>query len=225
MRVPRTPGITHRIVTELTPPARIVACITCTPPPLVAQTLERVATRIAAGDANALAEVVGMERKVHPVGACQPFPHDGPMFSVGSDAMAMFLKRLFRQAADLGGVYLSLHDFHHGHLVYCRKHCRLVILFHTREYPAWDEDKFPFELGFCQNGSSVRVDAVDMTVRNVVYVVGEDVLALVHTPGREPFGTVCETEIGERVADVYLFEAKRGMRNEAVNRGLYFVLF
>jgi hypothetical protein len=76
-------------------------------------------------------------------------------------------------AAGLPPVRLSRWDLFHGHLFACHQRGALGVLFHCREYPAFDEAAFPYSLGFCQAGSELRYEAAAQDWRNVLwYQVG-----------------------------------------------------
>ena len=116
---------------------------------------------------------------------------------------------------------LSRHDLFHGHLFLARPAARgggdsggasLGLLLHACEYPAFDAEHFPYDLGFCQRGSRLAFDARAMDCRNLVFFGGRlaalDVGAasplhgaLLHD-GTRPFRTVYEEDLGAAVADV-----------------------
>ncbi|EAZ05103.1 hypothetical protein OsI_27294 [Oryza sativa Indica Group] len=66
-------------------------------------------------------------------------------------------------------VSLSRYDFFHGHLFLASGTGRLGILFHAKEYPAFDKKLFPYSLGFCQAGSNVVYDD-SMNLRNILWL-------------------------------------------------------
>lgn len=66
-------------------------------------------------------------------------------------------------------VSLSRFDLFHGHMFTSYDTSRLGILFHSREYPAYDEKTFPLNLGFCQKGSSIPYDK-SMDLRNILWL-------------------------------------------------------
>jgi len=45
---------------------------------------------------------------------------------------------------------VSQHDLHHAHMFWSVEHKLLGLLFHLREYPKFDQERFPYQLGFCQ---------------------------------------------------------------------------
>jgi hypothetical protein len=47
--------------------------------------------------------------------------------------------------------------------------CRVGVLFHASEYPAYDESTFPINLGHCQAGSSCRYNPRAMDLRNIIW--------------------------------------------------------
>lgn len=65
-------------------------------------------------------------------------------------------------------VTLNRYDFFHGHL-FIAADGRVGILFHAKEYPAYDKEVFPFNMGYCQQGSNVTYDD-SMNVRNILWL-------------------------------------------------------
>ncbi|GKD53032.1 hypothetical protein Tco_1286419, partial [Tanacetum coccineum] len=59
-------------------------------------------------------------------------------------------------------VTLNRYDFFHGHLFIAAEMEVLVCLFHAKEYPAYDKEVFPYNMGYCQQGVLVVLDAVQM---------------------------------------------------------------
>ncbi|ESR46651.1 hypothetical protein CICLE_v10001711mg [Citrus x clementina] len=66
-------------------------------------------------------------------------------------------------------VSLNRYDLFHGHLFLAVETGRLGILFHAREYPAYDKEKFPYNLGYCHKGSNVTYDD-SMNLRNILWL-------------------------------------------------------
>ncbi|PHT98954.1 hypothetical protein BC332_32102 [Capsicum chinense] len=66
-------------------------------------------------------------------------------------------------------VSLSRFDFFHGHVFLARESGRLGILFHAKEYPAYDKEVFPCNMGYCQIGSNVSYDD-SMNLRNILWL-------------------------------------------------------
>jgi len=66
-------------------------------------------------------------------------------------------------------VSLSRYDLFHGHLFLASETGRLGILFHAKEYPAFDKELFPYSLGYCQAGSNVQYDD-SMNLRNILWL-------------------------------------------------------
>ncbi|CAN6468913.1 unnamed protein product [Victoria cruziana] len=66
-------------------------------------------------------------------------------------------------------VSLSRYDLFHGHLFLAANSGRLGILFHAREYPAYEKNTFPYHMGYCQIGSNVRYDK-SMNFRNILWL-------------------------------------------------------
>ncbi|XP_057550773.1 uncharacterized protein LOC130828791 isoform X2 [Amaranthus tricolor] len=85
-----------------------------------------------------------------------------------------YLVFLFEMIATRGprvglNVSLSRYDFFHGHLFLAKDTGRLGILFHAKEYPAYDKEVFPFYMGYCQTGSDVTYDST-MNLRNILWL-------------------------------------------------------
>ncbi|PON39477.1 T-box protein [Parasponia andersonii] len=66
-------------------------------------------------------------------------------------------------------VSLNRYDFFHGHLFLDTDSGRLGILFHAKEYPAFDKEVFPYNMGYCQKGSNVTYDD-SMNLRNILWL-------------------------------------------------------
>uniref|UniRef100_A0ACD5WNW4 Uncharacterized protein n=1 Tax=Avena sativa TaxID=4498 RepID=A0ACD5WNW4_AVESA len=66
-------------------------------------------------------------------------------------------------------VSLTRHDLFHGHLFLASGTGRVGILFHAKEYPAYDKELFPYNLGYCQAGSNVPYDD-SMNLRNILWL-------------------------------------------------------
>ncbi|KAK6911588.1 hypothetical protein RJ641_023681 [Dillenia turbinata] len=66
-------------------------------------------------------------------------------------------------------VSLSRYDLFHGHLFIATNSCRVGILFHAKEYPAYEKEIFPYDMGFCQTGSNVEYDD-SMNLRNILWL-------------------------------------------------------
>ncbi|KAF5739873.1 hypothetical protein HS088_TW12G01084 [Tripterygium wilfordii] len=66
-------------------------------------------------------------------------------------------------------VSLNRFDLFHGHLFLSLDSGRLGILFHAKDYPAYDEEVFPYNMGYCQIGSNVNYDE-SMNLRNILWL-------------------------------------------------------
>ncbi|WJX80092.1 hypothetical protein P8452_63134 [Trifolium repens] len=91
-----------------------------------------------------------------------------------SEELNMYIQFLFELIVDRGpsvgfDVALSRFDLFHGHLFLSKDSGRLGILFHAREYPAYDKQLFPYNMGFCQRGSNVTYDD-SMNLRNILWL-------------------------------------------------------
>lgn len=159
------------------------------------------------------------------VGRCQLFPSDtcDARRVMIREMEEMFIK-VFEKTGELLDANLDRYDLHHGHVVLTR--CgRLAMILHAKEYPRIEEG-FPYELGFCQEGSSVCSIGDVMKERCAIWVYGLQWIVKLDTgEKRRPFGTVYEMEIGQVVGDVYFFRPGSGQKDIAINRGLHVVLF
>ncbi|CAH8382003.1 unnamed protein product [Eruca vesicaria subsp. sativa] len=82
-----------------------------------------------------------------------------------------FLFRLIESRGPSVGfnVSLSRYDLFHGHLFIATESGRLGILFHAKEYPAYDKKAFPYNMGYCQRGSDVKYgDSINL--RNILWL-------------------------------------------------------
>lgn len=85
-----------------------------------------------------------------------------------------YLELLFEMIVARGpsvglNVSLSRFDFFHGHVFLSKDSGRLGILFHAKEYPAYDKEVFPCNMGYCQMGSNVAYDD-SMNLRNILWL-------------------------------------------------------
>nr|GMD46892.1 T-box protein 41 [Ipomoea batatas] len=85
-----------------------------------------------------------------------------------------YLKFLFEMIVSRGpevglNVSLNRYDLFHGHLFLATDSRRLGILFHAKEYPAYDEKVFPVNMGYCQIGSNVTYDD-SINLRNILWL-------------------------------------------------------
>ncbi|BBH06533.1 hypothetical protein Prudu_018215 [Prunus dulcis] len=91
-----------------------------------------------------------------------------------SEELNSYLEFLFELILARGpavglNVSLSRYDLFHGHLFLAIDTGRLGILFHAKEYPAYDKEVFPYNMGYCQVGSNVRYDD-SMNLRNILWL-------------------------------------------------------
>ncbi|XP_068660131.1 uncharacterized protein [Aristolochia californica] len=85
-----------------------------------------------------------------------------------------YLAFLFETIATRGpsvglNVSLTRYDLFHGHLFLAADSGRLGILFHSKEYPAYDCETFPYNMGYCQKGSNMRYDD-SINLRNILWL-------------------------------------------------------
>ena len=79
-------------------------------------------------------------------------------------------------------VNLSRWDLFHAHAFRSWRDGKLGLLFHAKEYPQ-ECEAFPYNLGFCQRGSSLEYETRGMDFRNLL-------LYEVHDAGCPPFISV-----------------------------------
>ena len=65
-------------------------------------------------------------------------------------------------------VHLSRWDLFHAHAFRSWRDGKLGLLFHAKEYPQQCE-AFPYNLGFCQGGSTLQYDTRGMDFRNLLF--------------------------------------------------------
>lgn len=192
----------------------------------VGRVLGDVVGRVERGEAALDGVLAGYAHAVDPIGRCNVFPGGRAVRRVTNRAVEVFFRALFEAAGFACGSKLSRFDLFHAHLFYNRTEGVLGMLFHAKEYPAFDECAFPYELGFCQTGSDVKLMRPgDMKTRSAVWFFGEEGVGLVESD-RLPFGTIYESELGDVLADLFYFEARfspPGNRLARLNRGLHVV--
>ncbi|RVW83126.1 putative ribonuclease H protein [Vitis vinifera] len=91
-----------------------------------------------------------------------------------NEELNSYLEFLFELIAargpDIGlNASLSRYDFFHGHLFLARETGKLGILFHAKEYPSYEKESFPYNMGYCQIGSNVAYDD-SMNLRNILWL-------------------------------------------------------
>ena len=65
-------------------------------------------------------------------------------------------------------VDLNRFDLFHAHL-FCTQNHLLGMLFHAKEYPAFDKENFPINLGYCQQNSILEYNEQAMNMRNLIW--------------------------------------------------------
>eukprot|EP00249_Psilotum_nudum_P017567 c26391_g1_i1 orf=80-1279(+) len=84
--------------------------------------------------------------------------------------MAFLFEAIAALAPSVGlNVSLNRFDLFHGHMFLATGTGRLGILFHAREYPEFDKERFPINLGYCQIGSQLPYDD-NMNLRNILWL-------------------------------------------------------
>ncbi|KAJ0253135.1 T-box protein [Hirschfeldia incana] len=91
-----------------------------------------------------------------------------------ADEVNLYFEFLFRLIESRGpsvglNVSLSRYDLFHGHMFLASESGRLGILFHAKEYPAYDKEAFPYNMGYCQRGSDVKYGD-SMNLRNILWL-------------------------------------------------------
>ncbi|XP_010546720.1 PREDICTED: uncharacterized protein LOC104818716 [Tarenaya hassleriana] len=91
-----------------------------------------------------------------------------------AEGLNSYFEFLFHLIASRGpnvglNVSLTRFDLFHGHLFLATETGRLGILFHAKEYPAYDKEVFPYNMGYCQRGSNVTYDN-SMNLRNILWL-------------------------------------------------------
>ncbi|KAK9086421.1 hypothetical protein Syun_028815 [Stephania yunnanensis] len=91
-----------------------------------------------------------------------------------SEDLNNYVAFLFELIASRGpsiglNITLNRFDLFHGHVFLASGNGRLGILFHAREYPAYDKSLFPYNMGYCQKGSCVARDG-SMNLRNILWL-------------------------------------------------------
>ncbi|KAA0050901.1 T-box protein 41 [Cucumis melo var. makuwa] len=91
-----------------------------------------------------------------------------------SEELNSYLQVLFeliatRSSAMGINIKLNRFDLFHGHLFLAFDNNRLGILFHAKEFPAYDKKTFPCNMGYCQIGSNVSYDD-SMNLRNILWL-------------------------------------------------------
>ncbi|GLI69341.1 hypothetical protein VaNZ11_013927, partial [Volvox africanus] len=87
-------------------------------------------------------------------------------------SLESFLLSLFRCIEDQRAPMVTLGPYclFHAHLFIASPPAPGVgLLFHACEYPAFDEDCFPYNLGYCQEGSPLRLMGQQLAQRNILW--------------------------------------------------------
>lgn len=125
------------------------------------------------------------------------FPHfdncsltkDDRVYDITKHEFGYYVRDLFNQIEQFtnGTVQISRFNLFHGHLVSTKD--SIGIVFHAMEYPAFDEVKFPINLGYCQRNSDLKYEPSLMVKRNFLWMA--------------------DTEGEARMFDINVVEAKR----------------
>ncbi|XP_078444960.1 T-box protein [Wolffia australiana] len=98
-------------------------------------------------------------------------PYGRRFINEGLNAYLAFLFELISDRSPMIGlnINLSRYDLFHGHIFLAPDTGRLGILFHAREYPAYEKNIFPINMGYCQRGSCLAYDD-SMNLRNILWL-------------------------------------------------------
>lgn len=76
---------------------------------------------------------------------------------------------LFTHLRNAVQVNLTRFDLFHAHVFYVQHERQLGLLFHAKEFPAFDNDRFPYNLGYCQWESPLEFTEAGMDWRNMLW--------------------------------------------------------
>eukprot|EP01024_Parvocaulis_polyphysoides_P028404 TRINITY_DN2570_c0_g3_i2.p2 TRINITY_DN2570_c0_g3~~TRINITY_DN2570_c0_g3_i2.p2 ORF type:complete len:315 (-),score=46.15 TRINITY_DN2570_c0_g3_i2:731-1675(-) len=109
---------------------------------------------------------------------------------------------------------LTRYDLFHGSFFLDYDKSGVGILFNAKEYVQIDDADFPYNLGFCQQGSDLEFSPYVMNRRNIVWFKGQLGVLNVDPEGAleklvwellRPVDTVYESDLGESTIDVNYF--------------------
>eukprot|EP01023_Acetabularia_acetabulum_P020098 TRINITY_DN2034_c1_g1_i7.p3 TRINITY_DN2034_c1_g1~~TRINITY_DN2034_c1_g1_i7.p3 ORF type:complete len:146 (-),score=28.39 TRINITY_DN2034_c1_g1_i7:247-684(-) len=109
---------------------------------------------------------------------------------------------------------LTRYDLFHGHFFLDYAKTGVGIVYHSKEYPKINENNFPYNLGYCQQGSDLQFSPYVMNHRNIVWFKGQLGVLNVDEAGAlnnlvwdllRPVDTVLESDLGDCPADVNFF--------------------
>ncbi|KAK6334225.1 hypothetical protein TWF730_003440 [Orbilia blumenaviensis] len=140
-----------------------------------------------------------------------------------SNALGAYFENIFHMipAWTNNEISLSRFDLFHGHLFANPITKAVGVVFHSKEYPAQNDDTFPFNLGFCQINSDTVFSERTMRKRNLIWVIDAadrtslwwiDMAiqtgnsAIDSILGGEPFYTLYESNFGHVIADFYFLK-------------------
>jgi hypothetical protein len=114
-------------------------------------------------------------------------------------------------AAGLPPITLSRHDLFHAHIFLNNNNSNIGLLFHSKEYPAQDNNTFPINLGHGQIASTIKYSQHAMSWRSVVwydgtlaalYLGNDSLLQGLVMEGLEDVYSVLESDFGQPLADI-----------------------
>eukprot|EP01025_Chloroclados_australasicus_P004951 TRINITY_DN11375_c0_g1_i1.p1 TRINITY_DN11375_c0_g1~~TRINITY_DN11375_c0_g1_i1.p1 ORF type:complete len:316 (-),score=22.85 TRINITY_DN11375_c0_g1_i1:597-1544(-) len=112
-------------------------------------------------------------------------------------------------------VKVSRYDLFYGYLFLDYDHNGVGILFHAKSYPKFNDASFPYNLGFCQEGSELDYSPDSMNHRNILWYKGQLGVLDVSPEGAlnklvwnllRPINTVYESDFGQNIGDVNYFK-------------------
>ncbi|KAJ3153723.1 hypothetical protein HDU86_005055 [Geranomyces michiganensis] len=165
---------------------------------------------------------------------CELTKDSNPVLPFTSTALEDYFTTIFTSIPKLTSQKLALSrfDLFHAHVFANTATGTAGVVFHSREYPAQDAAKFPFNLGFCQVGSDEPFDDAVMRRRNLVWMMDSTAagggslywIDMARKTGNAdvdavlqegPFYTLYESDLGHVLADFYY------LKGEALGVSLY----
>lgn len=146
-----------------------------------------------------------------------------------------FVADLFKTVESESWATLNRFDLFHGHVFTTREgdsgdnSQRVGILFHAKEYPAYDEHEFSVNLGRCQVGSSLKFQEEEFQSRNILWLTldkATSLLALLDTSVLKDLlvvpelHTTYEGDFGKVEGDIYYFDS---LHNRKISERLFVV--
>lgn len=142
-----------------------------------------------------------------------------------------FVADLFKTVESESWATLNRFDLFHAHVfTTCERDSpRVGILFHAKEYPAYDEHEFSVNLGRCQVGSSLKFQEEEFQSRNILWLTldkATSLLALLDTSVLKDLlvvpelHTTYEGDFGKVEGDIYYFDS---LHNRKISERLFVI--